>query len=392
MKKIKILTVDIGGGHKAPAQAIKKEFDISGTDDIQVEVVDIGEAIHTKFLYALYKYFWIKVALRYPPLLKTFYGTADNAVLVRSIDYLFGLILIPKFRRYLINADPDIVVSTYFTFTHYLEILKREKKIHAVMISLNPEPFESHAIWVSKKLHYSFVFSQQAKSQMILKGVSEKKIKVFHYPIQSKFEKKQESVQIVRSKLGMSRDMLTVLFNFGAEGVGPTKHFVKALLEAGCNVQFVLICGRNKELKKWMEALKNKSSGNAEFVITGFVDNMEDYIYASDLIVGKAGPNSVFEALVVGRPVVITSYMENERSTMRWVTQNKIGWLIRSVTNFVTFIKRLEKSESVLEKYRENIKKLNIKSGSDDIRIFLKDLLSKMPDREPRGKNRRNRS
>lgn len=379
MKKIKILTVDIGGGHKAPAQAIKKQFDILNLKNIEVEVVDIGEAIHTKFLYALYKYFWIKVALKYPPFLKAFYGTADNAFLVRSIDYLFGLILIPRFKNYLINANPDIIVSTYFTFTHYLEILKDEKSIHAVMVSLNPEPFESHAIWVSKKLHYSFVFSEQAKKQMILKGVPEKKIIVFHYPIQSKFEKKQESVSAVRLKLNMNPDMLTILFNFGAEGVGPTKHFVKALLEAGCAIQLILICGRNKELKRWMENLKQRYSGNAKFVITGFVDNMEDYIYASDLIVGKAGPNSIFEALVVGRPVVITSYMENERSTMRWVTQNKIGWLIRSISNFILFVKELEKSQAVLKKYRQNIKNLNIKSGSAEIRNFLIEILSKMP-------------
>ncbi len=371
MKTIKILTVDVGGGHKAPAQAIKQQLDRLNIHDTEAEVVDMREAIHTKLLYSIYKGFWINIALKYPPLIKALYGTADNAVLVRIIDFIFGFVLIPRFRKYLHSANPDIVISTYFTFTHYLEILRREKGFRPLTISLNPEPFESHAIWVTKKLHYSFVFSQRAKAQMIAKGVPERKIKVFNYPIRPEFSKQQKSVDYVREDLKIKKNMLTILLNFGAEGVGPTKKYLKAILKNNLSVQIILVCGRNRELKKYLEILKKNYSGSTELSITGFVDNMEDYIYASDLVIGKAGPNSVFEALVIGRPVVITSFMENERSTVQWVTQNRIGWHIRSVSNLVKFIERMEKSRILLLKYNENIKRLHLKSGIEEIGGFL---------------------
>ncbi|NOY10211.1 MAG: hypothetical protein GXP33_15365 [Spirochaetes bacterium] len=381
MKIIKILTVDVGGGHKAPAQAIKQQLDRLDIRDTETEVVDMREAIHTKLLYSIYKGFWVHIALKYPPLIKALYGTADNAVLVRIIDFIFGVVLIPRFRKYIHSVNPDIIISTYFTFTHYLEILKRERGFRPLTISLNPEPFESLAIWVTKKLHYSFVFSQRAKAQMLAKGVPERKIKVFNFPVKPEFSKQQKPVDDVRADLKIKKNILTILFNFGAEGVGPTKKYLKAILKNGLPVQIILICGRNRELKKNLENLKRNYSGSTELLITGFVDNMEDYIYASDLVIGKAGPNSVFEALVIGRPVVITSFMENERSTVQWIIQNRIGWHIRSVSNLVKFIERIEASPVLLLKYYENIKRLHLKSGTEEIAEFLINFLKSPADK-----------
>ena len=36
----------------------------------------------------------------------------------------------------------------------------------------------------------------------------------------------------------------------------------------------------------------------------GFVDNMADFVAASDVVIGKTGPATVFESLAVGRPIL----------------------------------------------------------------------------------------
>jgi len=71
MKRIDIYTIDIGGGHIAPAQALKQQFDIMGYKDLEVHVVNLGITLPTTFLRYLYKFYWDK-ALRYPPLINAF--------------------------------------------------------------------------------------------------------------------------------------------------------------------------------------------------------------------------------------------------------------------------------------------------------------------------------
>jgi hypothetical protein len=71
MKRIDIYTIDIGGGHIAPAMALKEQFDILGHKDLEVHVVNLGIALGASFLRYLYKFYWNN-ALRYPPLINAF--------------------------------------------------------------------------------------------------------------------------------------------------------------------------------------------------------------------------------------------------------------------------------------------------------------------------------
>ena len=124
MKRIDIYTIDIGGGHIAPAVALKEQFDILGYKDLDVRVVNLGIALGASFLRYLYKFYWNN-ALRYPPLINAFYRGADNPFMIKIVDRILGITILPKFVRYLERERPDLVVSTYFTFTHYLELLKQ---------------------------------------------------------------------------------------------------------------------------------------------------------------------------------------------------------------------------------------------------------------------------
>ena len=63
---------------------------------------------------------------------------------MKIIDRILGITHPPAFVAYLETEKPDLVVSTYFTFTHFLEMLKRVGQLDATAVVLNPEPFDSH--------------------------------------------------------------------------------------------------------------------------------------------------------------------------------------------------------------------------------------------------------
>ena len=67
--------------------------------------------------------------------------------------------------------------------------------------------------------------------------------------------------------------------------------------------------------------------------------NLADYIAASDVVVGKSGPNQVFETLLQRRPIVISSFLANEKETTNWVIGNKLGWLTRTPAHLATLLR-----------------------------------------------------
>ena len=369
-RRIDIYTIDIGGGHIAPAQAIKQAFDLRGDTDLDVRVVNLGISLNATFLRFLYKFYWDK-ALRYPPLINAFYRGADNPFLMKIVDRMFGLTTFPKFVRYMEREKPDVVVSTYFTFTHYLEMLRRVDKLDATAVVLNPEPFDSHQIWFSPVFDWSMVFSRKSRDEIVEKGLPANRLKVFPFPIKPSFSTRTQSASVLRGRLGLEKKPFTVLFFFGAEGVGPVKKFLAALIEAGISLQAVVVCGRNERLKVDLERLGAAPQGRLTLQVRGYVTNLADYIAAADIVVGKSGPNQVFETLLQNRPLVISSFLANEKETTNWVIGNKLGWLTRSPAHLAALLARLSAHPQVLKAYQANIRAMRLRSGAPEIAEFL---------------------
>jgi hypothetical protein len=154
------------------------------------------------------------------------------------------------------------------------------------------------------------------------------------------------------------------------------------LIERGIALQVVVICGRNEKLKADIENLARGRTGGVRIQVRGYVTNLADYIAASDVVVGKSGPNQVFETLLQCRPIVISSFLANEKETTNWVIGNKLGWLTRSPAHLATLLARLSAQPAVLKRYQANIRSMNLRSGTPEICEFLAGLAREV--REPR--------
>ena len=370
MKRIDIYTIDIGGGHIAPAVALKEQFDILGYKDLDVRVVNLGIALGASFLRYLYKFYWNN-ALRYPPLINAFYRGADNPFMIKIIDRILGITILPKFVRYLERERPDLVVSTYFTFTHYLELLKQVGQLDAVSVVAQPRAVRLALHLVLPCLRLEHGFLRKSRDEIIEKGIWARKVKTFQFPIKPSFSPRRESRAVLRRRLGLALKPFTVLFFFGAEGVGPVKKILATLIQRGLAIQAVVICGRNERLKKDIETLAQGPTGSVRIDVRGYVTNLAECISAADVVVGKSGPNQVFETLVQGRPIIISSFLANEKETTNWVISNRLGWLTRTPAHLATLLSKLAASPAILERYQENIRRMKLRSGAPEICDFL---------------------
>jgi hypothetical protein len=136
-------------------------------------------------------------------------------------------------------------------------------------------------------------------------------------------------------------------------------------------LQAVVVCGKNEKLKQDMDRLSASRTGGLTIQVRGYVNNLADYIAASDVVVGKSGPNQVFETLVQGRPLVISSFLANEKETTNWVIGNKLGWLTRSPAHLAALLTRLSAHPEVLKAYQASIRAMHLRSGAPEIAEFL---------------------
>jgi hypothetical protein len=151
-----------------------------------------------------------------------------------------------------------------------------------------------------------------------------------------------------------------------------------------------VICGRNARLLADLEDEARRNLGGVRLAVRGFVTNVPDYIAAADIVVGKSGPNQVFETLLQCRPIVISSFLANEQRTSDWVISNGVGWLCRTPHQFGELLIRLMADRRILRAYRANIRQLGLRSGAAEICVFLYDLARKHAGkpRRPRGLER----
>jgi 1,2-diacylglycerol 3-beta-galactosyltransferase len=105
-----------------------------------------------------------------------------------------------------------------------------------------------------------------------------------------------------RRKLGLAEEPFTVLLSMGGFGGSSMEDIVDNLEASGRGWQVVVICGRNEALK---QRLERRPAGPHQLVPVGFTDQLQVYLRAADLMLGKPGPASLFEAVAANTPLVL---------------------------------------------------------------------------------------
>jgi processive 1,2-diacylglycerol beta-glucosyltransferase len=114
----------------------------------------------------------------------------------------------------------------------------------------------------------------------------------------------------MRDKLALKHDRTTLLVSAGGFGVGPIEHLLTSLLQLKHPAQAIVVCGRNEELKARVERLTSTIEARQSGVdvrALGYTTLMDEYMAASDIVLGKPGGLTTSEALARGLAFVIVN-------------------------------------------------------------------------------------
>jgi len=366
-KKILYLYSDTGGGHRSGALAISNACGEAFGDLVEQQMVDVF-AYTSSFLGFLSKLYG-PIIRYYPKMWKNLFYYFEDMDRIAKLENLGWPFMREEIDKLLEEYKPDILVSTHpvsrMVFRRVVERGMNIPKIAMIM-----DPYSMHRIWVMPESDLTLVASDHAKRLCVEYGMEEEKVRVVGIPIDPKFPSKAEVK--IRHKLEdhLNPQRFTLLLMGGGEGSGKMFEIVQEIENAKLDVQLIVVAGRNESLRKKLE--KAKLTFSTPMRIYGFTDQVPELMLDSDIIVTKAGPGTIAEAMAMNLPMVITSYVPgNEEGNVEFVQRERIGKFSEDSLTIVQYIKDLMNSTE-FEEFKANIARLRKPNAAADIANIIK--------------------
>ncbi len=365
--RILILSASVGNGHVTAAEALKKSFE---AEDVGREIRYEDVLNFTNPLFRrLYGKAYIDLVNSMPEVLGWMYDQLDEPWKNEKRRLFFDKLNTQPLVKMIREFDPDWVVCTHFLPSEIISDLKGKGKLtcrQAIVVT----DFDIHALWLCRNFERYFVAIDEGRHYLESLGFPAEKITVSGIPIDPKFAL-HESKHEMRRKFGLDPDTPTIILSLGGFGVGKLDTLIDSLRTINTPVQILAMCGKNEELKSKLE---KEQVGTVKIVPVGYTKEMDEYMSASDLIVGKPGGLTTCEALAKGLGFVIVNPIpgQEERNSDQLLEN---GCAIRS-NNPATLgykIEKLLKDPERMSSMSENARRFARPDAAKEIAQVIKE-------------------
>jgi 1,2-diacylglycerol 3-beta-galactosyltransferase len=341
--RILILMSDTGGGHRSAAQAIEQALLRLAGESVQVGVVDY-------LALSGFPLSWLRpgysVIIHQPWLWRIVFRATDHSILPAILHGPAGGLVRRAVRLAVQQASPDVVVSVHPLATapasDALKAMTRAGEAPQAqalpLVVVVTDMVTIHPAWAAPRAEAVAAATENARDALVRYGVPAERIAVLGLPVDARCAERTVTRADLRRQLGWDERKFAVLLVGGGEGAGGLEEQVEAISEATRDVQLAVVAGRNEHLH---EQLRGRDWGLTMHSY-GFVHNMPDLMQAADLLVTKAGPGTISEALVCGLPMIITSALPGqEEGNVGYVVEHGAGLLAMTSKDLAQIVKRL---------------------------------------------------
>ena len=302
--RVLLLSATSGAGHVRAAEALEKAFLARG--DSTVEHIDALGYV-SKLFERAYDKAYLAMVRRAPELMGVLYERTDQPWRHFRPHLALDRLNTRPMTRLLERVQPDLCVATHFLPAEIIAWLIAKKKLrarHAIVVT----DFDVHAMWLCQTVDRYYLAMEEAAEYLAHVGVEREKLRITGIPIDPLFALPLPRTQ-AREQVGLDPQATAVLISAGGYGIGPVEQLVKSLLELARPWQIVAIAGKAEMMRKrlgaWAQDAGRFPSGAPRLSSVGFTTEMDKYMAAADLMVGKAGGLTTSECLARGLPMAL---------------------------------------------------------------------------------------
>jgi processive 1,2-diacylglycerol beta-glucosyltransferase len=345
--RVLITYASAGAGHRRAAEAVY-DYLKNNRRDLTLELVDIIPFSNPFFRFGYNSGYQFLV--HYAAWLWAFFFWMTKFRLTRWLSRRFAIVVnyfsCRKFVKFLINEKFDLIISTHFLNSELAANLKLKNKLRAKLVTVITD-FGVHPFWVSKGTDIYIAASDFTKDKLLKAGIKEDRIKVLGIPFSADFLKTWNREQLA-AKFGIEAGKFTVLVMTGSFGAGPLEEIVKSICE---DVQVLVVCAKNKLLFKRLQKVNLKN-----VVVFGFVNNTEELMAVSDVIITKPGGLSIVELLNMRLlPIFVAAIPGQEKDNIKALAAYGLGFAPKNIKQIKALILDLKDNPQRLESLKNNI-------------------------------------
>lgn len=322
LPRITILTANVGGGHRAASRSLAEA--LAGKAHVsQISLIDEHAPFPLNTWGATYAP-WVNYTPWLYRAVYQFGESRERVVATQKAVYP----LLKKYISTLIRPeDTDLFISV-----HPLEIeiplwYMEEIGKRIPFVTVVTDPVTAPLAWFCPEVDLCVVATEPAYQTGLSCGLDPSRLKLIGLPIRQAFGQMQGYDKLdMRARLGLPPKKPLIMMSGGGAGIGRivpmARALAKQLAQHERDVQIAIVAGRNNELYRRLKRQKWPVTVH----VLGFVDNMAEWMAASDLFLTKAGPGMLAEAACLGVPVVITDFVPGQEiGNVSWVVKNGAG-------------------------------------------------------------------
>ncbi len=350
-REVLILMSDTGGGHRSAAEAIAEGLKHIRPGEFDVQLLDfIADCIPFPLNRAGRLY---RPAVDYGgPLWGWFWRLNDGHRRMAILLKLFTPWARSRLVQVLRRTMPQAIISVHSLSNHLAVQAVRELGKPIPVITLVTDLRRAYASWFCPGVDLCIVPSETVRQKALACGLSPQKVKVVGLPVSLKFGQGSRGKSGQKEKLGLMPDLPALLLVGGGEGMGKLFPTTRAVSEARLPAQLLVVAGRNGSLRRRLERV----AWEIPTTVFGFVDNMPELMAASEVIITKAGPATISEAVACGLPIIISGAIPyQEDINAAYVVENGVGHLAEKPGEIVNLLwKWLRPGNGALSRMAQN--------------------------------------
>jgi UDP-N-acetylglucosamine:LPS N-acetylglucosamine transferase len=367
--KVTLVYFDAGGGHRAATNALCSEIREKGLPWI-ISTLNLQELLDQTDI--IRKITGLRIQDFYNSMIKKGW-TLGTAQLLKGLHLLIRLYhkpVVELLKRHWHATQPEMVVSLIPNFNLQIAESLREALPGCPFVTVLTDmaDYPPH-FWIEREAEFVICGSQRAVEQAHSMGHAPEKVFATSGMILNPAFYDPPAVDrfALRESLGLHHEYTTGIVLFGGQGA-PVMARIARRLNHFDKLQLIIICGRNQKL----EAELRKTEFRISVLVEGFTTMVNRYMQISDFFIGKPGPASVSEALLMGLPVIVERNawtLPQERFNADWILEKKVGLVVENFRHIRRAVEQIMEP-ATMARYKANALRLHNRAVFEIPRIL----------------------
>ena len=371
-KKILYIISEVsGGGHIAVSDAIRSAIiELKGEAAYEHKFVDLFSKTSLFYITLCRLYGFANEHL--PWSYKFIYDIGNDPQRYAFLNSLGGTgVISQRVARLFEEEKPDLILSLFQLSNHITIDVAKDRFPDIPTATVVQDLISIHYTWVDPRVDLQVVPTEEAREACLKFGMPAGKMKVLGFPMRPSFLKPVKSKIELRKEWGLEPARFTVFIMGGGVGIGGLYNIAKAIQDSDLqDIQMIVVAGFNKALENKLLATRFRFP----IKVFGFTKQIPEIMTASDIIITKAGPGSVVEAMAKELPMILNYYMPQEKGNVDYVQNHGLGVYESEPGRIVQALKKML-SPTELERIKSNIRKVSHPRAIYDIADALTKLI-----------------